>query len=109
MSLLLRWITISLVLLASAYIFPAIQVENIFAALVAAIILGLINAILKPILIILTLPINILTLGLFTFVINALLVLFAASLVPGFSIRSFWWALLLSLILSITNSLISRK
>lgn len=109
MNLLLRWITISLVLLACAYVFPAIQVENIFAALVAAIILGLINAILKPLLIILTLPINILTLGLFTFVINALLVLFAASLVPGFSISSFWWALLLSLILSIANPLIDRK
>lgn len=105
MNILLRWVIISLVIMAMAYVFPGIKANNFFVALVAAIILGLINVIIRPILIILTLPVNILTLGLFTFVINALMVMLAAYLVPGFEVASFWWALLLSLILSVVNSM----
>lgn len=92
-----------LAVLISAYLLPGIHVENFFTALVVAIVLGIINAILRPILLILTLPINILTLGLFTFVINALLILLVASIVPGFVVANFWWALLFSLILSIVS------
>lgn len=101
MYLLIRWLIILLVIIAVAYISPGIMVANFSIALIAAIILGLINAVIRPILILLTLPINILTLGLFTFVINAFLILVTARLVDGFSVANFWWALLLSLAISI--------
>lgn len=104
MNLLLRWLIISLIILAAAYVFPGIKVASIYVALIAAIVLGLINLIIRPILVILTLPINLITFGLFTFVINALLILLASSLVPGFSVASFWWALLLGFIISVVNS-----
>lgn len=87
----------------AGYILPGIKVEGLGAALVAAIVLGILNSVLRPILIFLTLPLNILTLGLFTFVINAGMVLLASNIVPGFSVASFWWALLFSLVLSILN------
>ena len=74
-----------------------------FAALAAAFILGVINITIKPLLILLTLPVTILTLGLFTFVINALMIMLSAQFVPGFGVDSFWWALLFSIILSIIN------
>lgn len=92
-----------LAILISAYLLPGIRVENFFTALVVAIVLGIINAIVRPILLILTLPINILTLGLFTFVINALLILLVSAIVPGFFVANFWWALLFSLILSLVG------
>jgi putative membrane protein len=104
MNLLIRWLIISLIILAAAYVFPGIKVASIYVALVAAIVLGLINLIIKPILVILTFPINILTLGLFSLILNALLIILASKLVPGFYVASFWWALLLGFILSIVNS-----
>ena len=83
-------------------------VRGIGAAVVAALVLGLINAFIDPILIILTLPLNILTLGLFTFVLNALLVLLTSAIVPGFYVRNFWWALLFSLVFSIVSFVLHR-
>jgi putative membrane protein len=103
MHFLLNWLIYTLAIIITAYILPGVEVEGIFAALVAALVLGLINAALKPIIFIITLPINILTLGLFTLVINALLVMLADLIVPGFSVSSFLWALLFSVILSIVN------
>src|SRR5258708_22122702 len=104
MSLLINWIVSALAILASAYLLPGVHVARFTAALVAAVVLGIINAVLKPILLILTLPINILTLGLFTLVINAVVILLAANLVPGFNVDGFWWALIFSVVLSIINS-----
>ena len=104
MNLLIRWIIISIVIIASAYAFSGIKVAGFFAALAAAIALGFVNAVIRPLVILLTLPINVLTLGLFTFVINAFLVMLVSGLIPGFSVASFWWALLLSLIISIINN-----
>ena len=72
------------------------------------VVLGIINAFIKPVLIILTLPINILTLGLFTFVINALIIILTSGLVPGFKVNGFWWALLFSIVLSIVNSFLHQ-
>lgn len=94
---------------AASYIFPGIRVENFQAALVAGVVIGIFNAILKPVLIILTLPITVLTLGLFTFVIQALLILLADSFVPGFEVDGFFWALVLSLVLTLVNTLIHNK
>lgn len=108
MGILINWIVSALAILAAAYLLPGVHVTSLVSALVAAVVLGIINAVLKPILLILTLPINILTLGLFTFVINALIILLAANLVPGFSVDGFWWALIFSVVLSIINSFFHR-
>lgn len=104
MSIIINWVVSALAILAAAYILPGIHVTSFIAALVAAVVLGIINAFIKPVLIILTLPINILTLGLFTFVINAFIIILAANLVPGFTVDGFWWALAFSIVLSIVNS-----
>ena len=108
MGILINWIVSALAILAAAYLLPGVHVTSFIAALVAAVVLGIINAVIKPVLLILTLPITILTLGLFTFVINALVILLAANLVPGFSVDSFWWALIFSIVLSIINSFLHR-
>lgn len=109
MQILLRLIINAVVLIGAAYWLSGVQVDNFYAALITAIVLGLINAVIRPILIILTLPINILTLGLFTLVINGLLVMFVASFVQGFSVSGLWPAIILSLVISLaswlTNSL----
>lgn len=107
MYLLLRWLLNAIVLLGIAYYLPGISVSGFYSALVAALLLGLVNAVIRPILIILTLPITIVTLGLFTLVINAFLFLFVASIVKGFDVVGFWpafWgALIMSLISWITS------
>lgn len=94
----------TLAVFISAEIIPGVEVDSFFVAFIAALVLGVINAILKPILLILTLPINIFTLGLFTLVINAFLVLLASNLVDGFRVAGFWWALLFSLVMSVVQS-----
>jgi putative membrane protein len=113
MRLLARWIINALALFALPYLFTSIQVKGFGVALIAAAVLGLINALIRPILIVLTLPINLLTLGLFTFVINALLFWFVASFVPGFDVAGFWpafWgALVFSLISWAASSLLLGK
>ncbi len=108
MEILLSWIVYALAILVAAYILPGVHVDSFWVALVTALVLGILNALLKPILIILTLPINILTLGLFTLVINALLILLASHIVNGFRVDGFWWALLFSIILSIISSFFSN-
>ncbi len=108
MGIIVNWIVSGLAILLTAYLLPGVQVEGFGTALILAVVLGIINAVLKPILIIFTLPINILTLGLFTLVINALLVLLASSLVKGFKVDGFLVALLFSLVLSVINSLLHR-
>lgn len=85
----------------TAYILPGVNVENYLVALLVAVVLGIVNTIVRPILVILTLPVTILTFGLFIFVINALMILIVSNLVPGFSVRSFGWALVFSLVLSL--------
>ena len=106
MRLIVKWILFSLAIYGTAYLLPGIHVPDFTTALMAALGLGIINAILRPILLILTLPINILTLGLLTFVINALLVMLAAQVVPGFVVDNFWWAVLFSLVVSVLNGLL---
>jgi putative membrane protein len=108
MRIILHWILRALAIVITAYLLPreAIFVQSFFVALVVAVVLGLFNTILKPILIVLTLPINILTLGLFTLVINAGLIMLTSKVVDGFSVHGFWWALLFSLILSLINAIL---
>ena len=99
--LLARWAVNAAALLLVAYLYPGVTVESFFAALIAALVLGLVNAVIRPILIILTLPATLLTLGLFIFVINALLFWFVAEIVQGFKVTGFGAALLGSILYSV--------
>jgi putative membrane protein len=92
MRLILRWIINAAALFVLPYLFSSIQVKDFYVALIVALLLGLINAVIRPILILLTLPVTILTLGLFILVINALLFWFVASFVEGFDVGGFWSA-----------------
>jgi putative membrane protein len=95
-------------ILITAYFLPGVTVRNLTAAVLTALVLGLINAIIRPILVVLTFPLTIVTLGLFIFVLNALLVLLTAAIVPGFDVRNFWWALLFSLVFSVVSFILHR-
>lgn len=112
MQLLLRWILNAAALLLVAYLVPGVHVAGFYAALIAALVLGIVNALIRPLLILLTLPITILTLGLFTLVINAFLLWFVSTVVKGFAIDGFVPALLGALVLwamsVITNSLLQN-
>jgi len=103
MFLILRWIVNALAILAIAYFLPGIGVSGLYAALIAALVLGIINAIIRPLVILLTLPVNILTLGLFTLVINAVLFWFASTIVKGFEVADFKAAFLGALIMWIVS------
>ncbi|HYE59888.1 MAG TPA: phage holin family protein [Candidatus Kapabacteria bacterium] len=113
MRLLLRWLINAGTLLLLAYYLPGIDVDGWYAALIAALVLGLVNAVIRPLLIVLTLPINIITLGLFVLVINALLFLFVGTVVKGFDVAGFWpaffGALILTLVSWLTNSLLKQE
>lgn len=104
MRLILNWLVSAVAILVAAYVLPGIQVDGLLVALILAVVLGAINAFLKPLLILLTLPVSVVTLGLFVFVINALLVMLAAAIVPGFAVASFWWALAFSIVLSVVSA-----
>ncbi len=99
MHLLIRWLIYTVAIMLLAYIVPGISVRNFYSAMIAALVLGLVNAVIRPLLILLTLPVNILTLGLFTFVINALMLWLVASIVKGFDVKNFVAALLGALVL----------
>lgn len=103
MNLIVKILVNGIAVFVTAYVLPGIHVESFITAVVVGIVLGIINAFIKPILVILTLPITIVTLGLFYFVLNALLILLVGQIVPGFSVASFWWALLFSLVISIVS------
>jgi putative membrane protein len=109
MNIILRIIISAVVAFALSYVLRGVHLQSFVTALVLAIVLGLLNLIVKPILIILTLPITLFTFGLFLFVINALIILLAAKFVSGFQVDGFWWALLFSLLLSVLTSFLYRK
>jgi putative membrane protein len=108
MNFLLRIIVTAVVAFGLSYIMRGIHIDTFWTAIVLSIVLAILNALLKPILIILTLPITILTLGLFLFVINAGIVLIAGNFVEGFRVDGFGWALLFSLLLSILTSILYK-
>lgn len=107
MYFLIRWLINTLALLIAAYIVPGVSFSGFWSALVAALIFGLINAIIRPIMVILTLPVNIVTLGLFTLVINALMFWLTASIVKGFTVTGFWPAFFGALVYWIIIMLVS--
>ena len=103
---LIHWLVIALALWVTAYILPGVHVGSYQALAIAAIVLGLVNALIRPILTILTLPITILTLGLFYLVVNGCTFLLASKMVPGFQVDGFWWAVLGALVVSIISSFV---
>jgi putative membrane protein len=108
MKLLLKLVITALALLGVAYLIPSITVDSFYTALIVALILGLLNLTVRPILFVLTLPITILTLGLFIFVLNALIFWFAASFIEGFGVSGFLAALIGSLLVSLASTLANK-
>jgi putative membrane protein len=109
MKFILRLITSTLIIIASGAIIPGVSVNSPSSALLAAIAIAFLNAVLKPLLVILTIPITFLTLGLFLLVINTFIVLTADYLIDGFDITGFWPAFIFSIILSLTTSVIQKS
>ncbi len=113
MSLLIAWLINTAALLALPYLMNSVRVDDVGAALVAALILGLVNTLIRPVLVLLTLPVTLLTLGLFIFIINGLLFWMVSSMVSGFHVTGFWaavgGALLYSIISWALSSLLSKK
>ncbi|MFV5694661.1 phage holin family protein [Flavobacterium sp. LB3P122] len=107
MNLLIRILVTSGLVLLIAHFMPGVHVAGFTTALIVAVVLGLLNIFIKPILVILTLPVTILTLGLFLLVINALIILLCTNIVGGFSVDSFWTAFLFSIILSLSQSIMN--
>lgn len=100
----IHWIVSALAILIAAYLIPGIDV-TLVGALVLAVVLALINVFLKPLILLLTLPINIVTLGLFSLVVNALLIMLAGMIVPGFTVDGFWAAFFFSIVVSLVTAL----
>lgn len=108
MKLILRLLISAFALIGIAYLLPGVTVASFYIACVAAFILGLLNLVVRPILLVLTLPITILTLGLFSFVINAVLFWFVASFVDGFEVETFLAALIGSVLMSVVNTFTNK-
>jgi len=102
-----RWVLLALALILVAWIVPGISIAGFIAALIAAVVIGIVNVLIRPLLVAITLPINILTLGLFSFVINALLLWLVGAIVPGFHVAGFVSALIGSILLSIFSVIIN--
>ncbi|MDR2018169.1 MAG: phage holin family protein [Syntrophobacterales bacterium] len=108
MHILLKWLVMTVSIALAASVIPGVMLAGFWSALWVALFLGIVNALLRPIFILITLPINILTFGLFTFVINATLVLLVSSVIKGFHVSGFWAAMFFSVVLSIINYILSR-
>jgi putative membrane protein len=108
MNFILQLIISTLAVLITAYLLPGVEIENnsFFIGLTVAAVLSFLNAVVKPIMILLTIPITFVTLGFFLLVINAFIIMITDNIVDGFEVQGFWWALLFSLILSLINSIL---
>ena len=106
MKIIVRWVLLAAALLLIAHLYPGVAIASFGSALIASLVLGLLNTLLRPILVLLTLPVTVITLGLFLFVINALMFYFAAQVLDGFAVRGFGAALIGSLIYSVCGIVI---
>lgn len=107
MGILIRLLINALAVLITAYILQTgVSINSFWDAVIVAVVLGIINAFIKPVVTILTLPINLLTLGIFSFIMNGLFVLLVSRIVPGFEVAGFWWAILFSIVLSLVSALL---
>ncbi len=107
MNILVKILLSSIAVIIASYLLPGVYVDDFITAVIIAVLLSLLNATVKPLLIILTIPITLFTFGLFLLVINALIILMASAIVPGFVVDNFWWALIFSFVLSIINALLT--
>lgn len=107
MGLLIRWLILTVAIIVASYLLEGIHISGFFSAFLAAAVLGILNALFRPILILLTLPINILTLGLLTFLINALMLKMVSGIIPGFEVHGFWTSVFGALIISIVSWLLN--
>jgi len=105
-AIVVRWVLNAAALWIVAHLLPGVTYRSIPALLLAAAVLGLLNALIRPILLLVTLPLNILTLGLFTLIINAIMLLLVDALIPGFTVAGFWTALLAAVLLAIVGGLL---
>lgn len=103
----MRWLVVTFAIVCASYLIEGIRVSGFFSALFAAATLGVLNVFLRPLILILTLPINVLTFGLFTFVINALMLKMASSVIPGFHVEGFWAAVFGALVISVVGWVLS--
>ena len=99
----IKWLALTAAIMVTSYLIDGISVDSISSAFLAAAVLGILNVLLRPIALILTLPVNILSLGLFTFVINAFMLIITSRLIPGFNVNGFWAAIIGSLLISIVS------
>ena len=106
MKLIINWLVAAVAIVIAAYLLPGVMVSGFVTALILAVVIGGINLFVRPLLVILTLPLTIVTFGLFLLVINAVLVMLAAAVVPGFAVASFWWAMLFAVVLTLVNYVI---
>jgi putative membrane protein len=108
----MNWLALILIngiaVYVAAYILPGVSINSAWTALIVGLVLGVVNAFIKPILVFLTLPITLITLGLFILVINGLLVLGTSLLVPGFVVENIWWAILFSIVISLISSFLQN-
>lgn len=102
-----KWVVLSAALAATAWLLPGVHVDGLGALLVAAVALGFLNAVLRPVLVLLTLPLTIVTLGIFYFVLNAVLFALGSVLVPGFTVDGFGWAFLGALLMGALSTVLS--
>jgi putative membrane protein len=107
MGIFIRWVILTASIIIASYLLEGIRISSFFSAFFAAAALGILNALFRPILLILTLPINVLTLGLFTFIINALMLKMASGIISGFEVHGFWTAVIGSLIISVISWLLN--
>jgi len=105
--LLIVWLINAGALLLVSWLIPAVQVASFSAALIAALVLGLVNTVVRPILVLLTLPVTVLTLGLFIFILNGLLFYGVANILEGFAVAGFWWAVLAAFVYSLLSLALS--
>lgn len=107
MNFIIQLIVSALAVLISSYILPGVDVDNIVTALLVAAVLAFLNTVIKPIMVLLTIPVTVLSFGLFLLVINAFIIILTDKLIDGFQVRGFWWALLFSLVLSFVTSVLN--
>jgi putative membrane protein len=101
--IIIKWLALTAAIMITSYLLDGISVDGISSAFLAAAVLGILNVFLRPIALILTLPVNILSIGLFTFVINAFMLIITSKIIPGFNVNGFWTALIGSLLISIVS------
>ncbi|MBE9481796.1 MAG: phage holin family protein [Bacteroidetes bacterium] len=109
MDFIIKLLITAVVVMFTAWILPGIQIKNYWSAIIVAIILALLNIFVKPVMVFLTIPLTIITFGLFLFVINALIILLAGAIVSGFRVMGFWWALAFSIIISLISYILGTN